>query len=172
MDAQANSQNQGDEPVKRYNFNTVAGLVFVVFAAVLFFITPYQVEKPAIVFGQSLNALDPTLFPRIVAIFLFGLGGWLFFESFSIRERNGFADLDREAYVNVGVSVGAFTVYALLMEPIGFILSSVVLVFGLSVFYGVRNLLLAGVVSVVVPVAIYFVFTRMLQVFLPAFPEF
>lgn len=172
MNLEADSHDQGDDPAKRYNFNTVAALVFIVFGIVLFFITPYQVEKPAIVFGQSLNALDPTLFPRIVAIFLLGLGGWLFFESFSLRERNGFRDLNREAYVNVGVSIGAFTVYALLMEPIGFILSSILLVFGLSVFYGVRNLLLAGAVSILVPVAIFFVFTRLLQVFLPAFPDF
>ena len=172
MNAQADSDDPGAEPAKRYNFNTVAALVFIVFAIVLFFITPYQVEKPAIVFGQSLNALDPTLFPRIIAIFLLGLGGWLFFESFNIRERNGFRDLNREAYVNVGVSIGAFTLYALMMEPIGFILSSILLIFGLSIFYGVRNLLLIGAVSILVPVAIYFVFTRMLQVFLPAFPDF
>ena len=172
MDAPAHSREQNPEPVRRYNFNTVAAVVFIVFAIVLFFITPYQVEKPAIVFGQSLNALDPTLFPRIVAIFLLGLGGWLFFESFSLTERNGFRDLDREAYVNVGVSVGAFTLYAVLMEPLGFILSSILLVGGLSIFYGVRNLLLVAAVSILVPVAIYFTFTRMLQVFLPAFPEF
>lgn len=172
MNAQAGNHDRGGEPAKRYNFNTVAAVFFIAFAIFLFVVTPYQVEEPAVVFGQSLNALDPTLFPRIVAVFLLGLGGWLFFESFSLRERNGFRDLDREAYVNVGVSIGAFTVYAILMEPIGFILSSVLLVFGLSIFYGVRNLLLAGAVSVVVPVAIYYVFTRMLQVFLPAFPEF
>lgn len=172
MSAQAGNHDHGGEPAKRYNFNTVAAVFFIVFAIFLFVVTPYQVEKPAIVFGQSLNALDPMLFPRIVAVFLLGLGVWLFFESFNLREHNGFRDLDREAYVNVGVSIGAFTVYAILMEPIGFILSSVLLVFGLSIFYGVRNLLLAGAVSVVVPVAIYYVFTRMLQVFLPAVPDF
>ena len=159
-------------PLKRLNFNGVAGLVFTVAGAALFFITPYQVEKPVIVFGQSLNALDPTLFPRIVAVGVFGLGIWLFFKSFSLTERNGFRELDREAYVNVAVSVVAFTLYALLMEPLGFILSSILLVGGLSFFYGIRNLVLIGAVSIVVPVAIYFVFTRALQVFLPEFPAF
>lgn len=170
--AQTESQDQNHGSAKRYNFNTIAALVFIAFAIFLFFITPYQVEKPAIVFGQSLNALDPTLFPRIVALFLLGLGIWLFFESVHIRERNGFRDLDREAYINVGVSLGTFTLYALLMEPLGFILSSVLLVGGLSIFYGVRNFLLVGAVSIVIPVSIYFVFTRLLQVFLPALPEF
>lgn len=172
MDARTDSQDQGHNPAKRYNFNTVAALVFIAFAVFLFFATPYQVEEPAIVFGQSLNALDPMLFPRIVSVFLFGLGVWLFFESTRIQERNGFRDLDREAYANVGISLGAFTLYALLMEPLGFILSSVLLVGGLSIFYGVRSLPLVATVSILIPVAIYFVFTRMLQVFLPAFPEF
>ena len=123
-------------------------------------------------FGQSLNALDPTLFPRIVAVGMFVSAIWFLAESFQLRERNGFRDLDREAYVNVGVSVVAFALYALLMEPLGFVLSSILLVGGLSFFYGVRSILLIALVSVGVPVAVYFVFTRMLQVFLPAFPEF
>ena len=158
--------------LKRLNFNGVAGLVFTAAAIFLFFITPYQVEKPVVVFGQSLNALDPTLFPRIVAVGMFGLGIWLFFKSFALNERNGFRDLDREACINVAVSVAAFTLYALLMEPLGFILSSILLVGGLSLFYGIRNPVLIAAVSIVVPVAIYFVFTRALQVFLPEFPAF
>ena len=158
--------------LRRLNFNGIAGLTFTVAGIALFFITPYQVEKPVIVFGQSLNALDPTLFPRIVAVGVFGLGIWLFFKSFSLTERNAFRDLDREACLNVGVSVVAFTLYALLMEPLGFIPSSILLVAGLSFFYGIRNIVLVAAVSIIVPVAIYFVFTRALQVFLPEFPAF
>ena len=167
--------NKADHPhgsLRRLNFNGVAGLVFTAAAVFLFFVTPYQVEKPVIVFGQSLNALDPTLFPRIVAVGMFGLGIWLFFKSFNLNEHNRFRDLDWEACINVGVSVVSFTLYALLMEPLGFVLSSVLLVGGLSIFYGIRNIALIAGVSIVIPVAIYFVFTRALQVFLPAFPAF
>jgi putative tricarboxylic transport membrane protein len=171
VDAPADDSDHPRLSPRKLNFNAVAALVSVVFAAVLFFITPYQVEKPVVVFGQSLNALDPTLFPRLVALGIFGLGIRYFFKSFSLHEHNRFRDLDREGYINVGVSLAAFTLYALLMEPLGFILSSVLLVAGLSTFYGVRNRLLVAAVSVGIPVAIYFAFTRMLQVFLPAFPE-
>jgi hypothetical protein len=43
---------------------------------------------------------------------------------------------------------------------------------GLSVFYGVRNPALVLAVSLIVPVTIYFVFTRGLKVFLPELPDF
>lgn len=168
----ADETDQAHPPSRKANFNVVAAFLFVAFAVALYVITPYQVEKPVVVFGQSLNALDPTLFPRVVAVGMFVSAIWFFIESFQLRERNGFRDLDREAYVNVAVSIVAFALYALLMEPLGFVLSSILLVGGLSFFYGVRSIPLIALASVGVPVAVYFVFTRMLQVFLPAFPEF
>ena len=172
MEPPAKNSAHPNFSLKSLNFNGVAALLFAAFGIVLFFITPYQVEKPVVVFGQSLNALDPTLFPRLVALGIFGLGVWYFVKSFSLQERNRFRDLDRDGWINVAVSLVAFTLYALLMEPLGFILSSVLLVGGLSIFYGVRAPLLIAVVSIGIPVAIYFVFTRMLQVFLPEFPDF
>ena len=58
-----------DAPAKfsKFNFNTVCAIGFVVLSGFLFVIIPTQIEKPMVIFGQSLNALDPALFPSIVA---------------------------------------------------------------------------------------------------------
>jgi putative tricarboxylic transport membrane protein len=158
--------------VKSLNFNTFAALGFIAFALFLFAVIPFQIEKPLIIMGQSANALDPALFPRLVAAGLLILGLWYLRQSFSLSEENLFRKLNREGLVNVAITLAVFLLYALLMEPLGFIVSSTLMVGGLSVFYGVRNAALVLAVSLIVPVTIYFVFTRGLKVFLPELPDF
>jgi putative tricarboxylic transport membrane protein len=158
--------------VKSLNFNTVAALGFIGFALFLFAVIPYQIDTPLMILGQSANALDPALFPRLVAAGLLVLGLWYLRQSFSLSEENHFRKLNREGLVNVAITLAAFLLYAFLMEPLGFVVSSTLLVGGLSVFYGVRNPALVVAVSLVVPVTIFLVFTRGLKVFLPEMPDF
>ncbi len=156
---------------KSFNFNTAIAIGFVVLAVLLFLAIPTQIETPLVIFGQSLNALDPKLFPSIVAVGFLILGGVYVFISLSMTDENGLAKLDREAVVNVSVSVAAFAAYASLMEPLGFIPSSALLIGGLSIFYGLRNIALTLAISLGVPTLMYVVFTRGLKVFLPEIPE-
>jgi CubicO group peptidase (beta-lactamase class C family) len=58
-----------------------------------------------------------------------------------------------------------------LMEPLGFIPSSALLIGGLSVFYGIRNIALTLAISLGVPTLMFYVFTRLLKVYLPEIPE-
>jgi len=153
--------------LRKLNFNSYVSLLFFGLGAFILFVIPSQIEKPLIIFGQSLNALNPTMFPSLVALGFLGLGAWSFYESFSIDETNGLANLDREAIINVGVSIAALFAYALLMVPLGFIPSSAILVGGLSYFYGTRNIMLVLFVSITVPSSVYFIFTKGLKVFLP-----
>lgn len=152
------------------NFNTISALGFIAFSIALFLLIPSQIEKPLIILGQS-PGLDPALFPQIVAGAFGLLGIWFFIKSKKMTEHNGLRDLDADAIVNVSVSVGVFLAYALLMEPIGFIPSSALMIFGLSVFYGIRNYLLIAAVSIAVPSTTYFIFTKGLKVFLPEMPD-
>lgn len=161
---------QGGQALKKLNFNSYCALLFVALGGFIFLVIPTEIEKPMIIFGQSLNALDPKLFPSIVALAFMGLGAWGFIESFSMTERNELAELNREAAWNVGVTVGALIAYALLMVPLGFVPSSTIMVAGLSFFYGVRNLPLIAAISLGIPVFIYVVFSKGLKVFLPEIP--
>lgn len=156
--------------MRKLNFNSYASILFFALGAFILLVIPSQIDKPLVIFGQSLNALDPTLFPSLVAVAFLGLGVWGFFESFSMNETNGLTGLDREACLNVGVTIAALFAYALLMVPLGFIPSSAFLVGGLSYFYGIRNVPLILVICVGVPTSIYFIFTKGLKVFLPEIP--
>ncbi len=145
-------------------------MAFVGLGAFILLVIPEQIEKPLIIFGQSLNTLDPTLFPSIVAWGFIVLGAWGVYCSFSIDETNGLADLDREAFFNVGVTIAALFAYANLMVPLGFIPSSIILIAALSYFYGIRSIVLIILIATGVPTSIYLIFTKGLKVFLPEIP--
>jgi hypothetical protein len=48
---------------QKINYNTVTALIFIVLWTVMFFIIPYQIQKPRLFLGRSLMGLQPTLFP-------------------------------------------------------------------------------------------------------------
>jgi len=174
------------DPLKRiFNFNTALALLIIVFSIVLYFyIIPTQIDKPRLVIGR--NPLDADMFPQVMAITLFIIGLIYLLVSFRIRETNGFKSLDREAITNVMVTIIACAIYSFILVgndtghhigvdfgdlKIGFVVPSVILIFVLSLFYGNANWWLAAIVSVVVPVFIYLVFTRYLLQSLPESPE-
>jgi hypothetical protein len=169
---EASNENAGNDwgAVRRFNFNTVFGILFFVLSVVLFLIIPGQIEKPLVVFAANENELEPKLFPQLVAAGFGVLGLWLFFRSFSIRERNQVKDLDRGAIINVAVTLLIMAAYGPMMMEIGFVVSSALVIAFLSTFFGNRNFYLTGLVSVAVPVAIFFIFTKFLATYLPPFP--
>lgn len=154
----------------RSNFNSWAGVLAVGFGLFLLLIMPHEIEEPPRLFGQSTSALSPKLFPSIVAGLFVLIGAWLAIAGFGLRERNGLRLLSREAVTNIAVSLALMLVYALALEPLGFILSSALIALALALYYGARNPFAIALVTIGVPVAIYAVFTRLLHVFLPEMP--
>jgi len=153
-----------------YNFNTVLGAVFVVLSVLIAVAIPSQIEEPLIRMAENESDLKPTLFPGLVAAGFFVLGIWLVWKSFSLEEQNRLKELDRDAVVNVAITLVVMTAYALVMTSLGFVVSSALVIVFLSTFFGNRNFWLAGLVSLAVPVAIFFVFTKLLATYLPPFP--
>lgn len=158
------------EAKRHFNFNTVFGVVFVVLSAVLFFIIPDQIEKPLFVLDENENALKPSLFPQLVAVGFGGLGLWLVFKSRTLHELNEIKSLELKAIINVAVTLVIMLAYVPMLTLLGFVVSSAIVVAALSTFFGNRNYVLTAVVSVVVPISIFFVFTKLLATFLPPFP--
>lgn len=157
--------------LKLYNFNTVAALIFILLSVVLFFIIPYQIDKPLIQLGGvGQSHLSAELFPTIVAISLFLLGLWYFFMSFGIKQKNKLVELDSEAIKNVSVTLVLMAAYVPLMVNLGFVVGSFAMIFVMSTYFGNRNLVLGVCVSILLPVLIFVIFRRLLLTELPPFP--
>ncbi len=164
----------GGDPAPRgaWNFNTVFGLLGILVGVVLFIITPDQVERPRLLFGQKPSGLDPDFFPRLVSVLFIITGGWLIWRARSLVEENGIRQLDSEGVINVLVTVAAFLVLALIMPWLGFVISSVLLLGFLSTFYGNRHVIAGVLISVSVPLVFYNILRVWLQVVLPQNPFF
>ena len=164
----------GNGPASRHalNFNTVFGVLGIVFGIVLFIITPDQVDRPRLLFGQKPSGLDPDFFPRMVAILFIIAGAWLIWRARTLVEENGLRSLDREAIINVIATLAGFLILALVMPKLGFVLSAIILLAVLSTFYCNRNVLAGAAVSIGVPLAFYNILRIWLQVVLPQNPFF
>jgi putative tricarboxylic transport membrane protein len=69
---------------------------------------------------------------------------------------------------SLAIAIGALFFYAILVEPLGFILSAGVLFFGLAFALGARNILRVAIISFSLSTLLYFAFTQGLQLPLPA----
>ena len=151
----------------KVNFNTVAALFLIVFSIAAFLLIPYQIEKPKLFMGRSLMYMTPSLFPRLSIIGLFILSVWYLTHSFGIKEKNLFRELGKNSYIRVLVTFVVTVGYALLFEPLGFVLSSALMVAILTIYYGNRNVFIILLVLAGAPLTIYVIFTHVLKVSLP-----
>ena len=158
--------------VARINFNSVLAAACIAFSVLLFLLVPWQVERPPMVLGQSASSLDPAFFPNLVAAGFLLVGVWYLRASFRLAEANGFRGMPPGSHGRIGVTVLAFVVYASILEPLGFVLSSAIVAGALSLFYGARSIVGILLIAIAVPAAVYAVFRRLLSVALPEFPDF
>ena len=153
------------------NFNTILAAACVGFSIFMFVVIPGQVERPPVLLGQS-EGLDPAFFPELVAIGFLIAGLAYLWTSVGLRDGNGFNGLTRANYASTGFTTLAFIAYAALLEPLGFVLSSALVVAVLSAFYGARHWISIAAVAVGVPAIVYVLFRRVLAVALPEMPDF
>jgi len=165
---EATKNTAGNQSWKdKINFNTVAALCLIAFSVTAFLLIPYQIEKPKLFMGRSLMYMTPSLFPRLSIIALFILSLWYLTHSFQIKEKNLFREIGKKSYIRVLVTFVVAAGYALLFEPLGFVLASALMVAILTVYYGNRNVVIILLVLAGAPLAIYFIFTSVLKVSLP-----
>ena len=155
-----------------WNFNHILALVFAAIASGLLIAVPYQIDKPARLFGRALSGLNPALFPRLVLGALLFVSLSYFVSSWRLHERNRFSTVEAWGYLNIAVTLVCVLAFASALPELGYMVCGVALIAVLTVYYGNRNHLLTVISATMVPAAIYFGFTRLLHVSLPEFPFF
>jgi len=153
----------------RINFNTILASLIVLLSIAAYVLIPYQIEKPKLIMGRAFSNLSPTLFPRIAIFGLLCMSLIYLGISFGLKEKSRFRDLDKGSYFRSLVTLIMFCVYGLLFETLGFVISSVLVMGTLTLFYGNRSVLMFSIV-VCFPLGLYLLFTRGLHVSLPEFP--
>lgn len=139
---------------------TLVGLIGVVFMGQL-------VAPPKVLFGRSLTAIEPSLFPYLVLVSMTVLGGLLLY---TLR-RSLFDTEDRAfeegALLRVVLLFVVMVFYALTMGLIGFLFSSFLSMMAVAWLAGNRSIPQIVLVSFLSPILLYLVATRGLAVALP-----
>tara|TARA_B100000315_G_scaffold22788_1_gene19761 strand:- start:892 stop:1413 length:522 start_codon:yes stop_codon:yes gene_type:complete len=155
---------------KKFNFNTVSAIFFIALAIILYLIIPSQIDKPLIQLSFGQFNLPPELFPQIVAGCMLVLGVWFFYKSFSLEQTNDLFGLDKEALINVTLTLIMMAIYVPLMVNLGFVVGSAILIIAMSTYFGNRNYYAAVLIGIFLPMLMFVTFRRLLLVELPPFP--
>lgn len=132
-----------------------------------FLFMSHLVAPPKVLFGRSLTAITPTLFPSIVLGTLAVLASTLVY---TLR-RSLFSEIsqtfDEGAIGRVVLFFLVMLFYALCMAPLGFLISSALAMAAVSWLAGNRSVPQIIAVSVISPIVLYIISTRGLAVSLP-----
>ena len=151
----------------KYNAEIISGIVFAVVGAALWLLIPSQIQT------MEKSAVNAQTLPRIAigGMFLFAVGlllGGLFSKEKKELVVTG-ASFRSEGFKKELRSIVYclfLVVYCLIVEPLGFVVSTVLLVLAVMLYYGARKWYYYVIPLAMVGV-VYYVFRVMLHVSLP-----
>lgn len=153
--------------LERLSVHAYVALAFFVLSLIFYFLIPYQIEKPKLLMGRSLMDMEVTLFPSIAAIGLCVMSAWSFVLSVRNPEENPFKGLKLSYFGKMAGFLAILFGFALMFEPVGYLVSGVIVTAVLSFYLGNRNPIALVLLAFGVPIAVYFMFTRLLLISLP-----
>ncbi len=138
----------------------VTGILSLAYLYSAFHIPVFPIPRP----------VDSDAFPKLLGVLMLGLSVWLFFEKTDAAP----TEPDEEGaphgwarWQPVVVTAVAIAIYAGLLAPLGFVLSSFFLTAGLIWFFGYRRPVVTGLVALAVPLVLYVAMTRFMNIHLP-----
>lgn len=149
----------------RLHANQTIGLILALFSLgylwMAFAIPAFPLPRP----------VDSDAFPKALGLSFLVLSIFLFFEQPEIPPGKGEVAFEgtwwqRPAMQVIATSL-AIIVYAFALRPLGFVVASVALGFGLSCLYGYPRWVVSLIVSFSVVVALYLTMTKALGIYLP-----
>lgn len=143
------------------NNDRLSGLIVLFSSLVLFFfIIPAGVETNA---GCPAAGLSPAFMPKLIALIM----GFL---SFLMVIKSGTKEsLSRQRMFsrNMLVTVLIFILYIILVPRLGYLVSSIIFLPVILVFFGTRSWVIILPLSIILPVLLYWFFSRVMFVMLP-----
>ncbi len=151
----------------KYNSEIISGAVFSVVGAVLWFLIPSQIPT------MEKTAINAQTLPRIAIGGIFVFAVCLLLEGILGKEKKEVV-ISKESFHSEGfrkemrsVLYALFLVgYCLIVEPLGFVISTIILVIAIMLFYGARKWYYYAIPLSMIAL-VYYVFKVVLHVSLP-----
>jgi putative tricarboxylic transport membrane protein len=119
------------------------------------------------------GTVGPQIFPYLISGFVIAISIGLFIQvlrgNLGVPEGTEFGEvIDKTDYKSLAMVAGSMLTYPLLIERAGFVIATTVAFFGVSFAYGAKKLVKNLVISIIFSLIVYFVFSKGLNVGLPA----
>lgn len=112
--------------------------------------------------------IGPAGMPRFVAVLLVILGAVQTVMSLSAGVDAPKFDVDKRAARLFAAAVAMSVAYVLLVDTVGFVILTPLLLIGLMFLFGERSILKMAVISIITTVCIWLLFTEVFMIFLPS----
>lgn len=148
----------------RLRMDLFIGIVFIVLGIAIYILSYTQAP------GISDWSLSPAFFPRLAATLICGLGLLLIVLEMVFTKGNHVSVLEGVqwrvfSYVIVTIAIMIF--YTVFIRWFGFIISTIITMAAMMVLYGLRRWVLIALISVCVPLIIYFFGLKVMFVLFP-----
>lgn len=125
------------------------------------------VAPPKTLLGRSMTAILPSLFPNLILSMLALFCAVFLFRWFTSPPPDQLLGFSAQGWPGGVAFFAVLTFYALVMKPFGFFLSTAVTLAVLSWLVGNRTIWQIILISLLAPVVLYLIATRLLAVSLP-----
>lgn len=151
----------------RYNTEIISGVIFSILGATLWFLIPSQIKT------MEKGTITAQTIPRIAIGGMFFFAICLLIEGLFAREKKEVV-VTKESFDSAGFKLEMrslvyalfLVIYCFIIQPLGFLLSTILLVVAILLFYGARKWYYYAIPIFMIGI-VYFIFRILLHVSLP-----
>lgn len=150
--------------------NLYLGIISIILSSIIYFFIPSQVSNDPIPGTGDLVRITPAAIP-FICVFAFTTIGCLFILSSFFLNKN--SQSQNEYSINADGMVRGFVTllivisYPILLEPLGFLLSTMLILLMLNIYFGTRKLWQLALGVLFLPIFITYVFGNLMYIPLP-----
>ncbi|SDP05233.1 tripartite tricarboxylate transporter TctB family protein [Desulforhopalus singaporensis] len=143
----------------------------VILSAALITVSLIILTNDKLVEGGMETELGSMFVPRLIAVFILIFSGTIGIQSLvKLKKREKLTiheHINTTGFGGVGIYFSIFILYWLASPHLGFLVATPFVILAIAYLLGGRNWILIGIMSVIVPILIYYGCSQYLRVFLP-----
>ncbi len=117
--------------------------------------------------GRGVNSYGPNFFPQALSMLLFVVSAAMIFKTLRSNTLTELEKINKAGFIRVVVTICISIAYMLIMQVLGFYLSTMLFLYVVMLYLGQKNHLVRILVSILVASAVYGLFYFFLKIPLP-----
>ena len=150
--------------------NLSIGIVSIILSCAIYFLVPFEVNSDPIPGTGDLVRITPAAIPLICAVAFVVIGGLFILQPYVFAKSDDQDDdvtFSQDGLVRGCVTLLIVISYPALLEALGFLLGTTVILFALNLYFGTRKIWQLVLGAVILPICLTYIFGSLMYVPLP-----